>query len=154
MGPQFHYEVHQDRFARCAFEVADQRVEWFASSMSEDALGDLLKSFDALLCGFDAGSGTVFVDPPGYFEVALFLRPADTVRVVVSQHAHWPLRDQGEVIFDREARLRTLAGSVLATAQAVLKAEGDEGYLAKWRTPFPREALDRLKKTLESTRGE
>ncbi|NEX92891.1 hypothetical protein [Caulobacter sp. 17J65-9] len=155
MGAQFLFQPGDDSWATCSFEIGDARVEWFASRLSDDAFGDLISALAALLRGGAAETTTVFVDEPECLGVTLAVEPPATVRVTVTRFPDWPLtgRTRGEVIFDEVARLRTLAGSVVANAQSILATQGAAGYLARWGTPFPDASLAKLRAALDEPRG-
>lgn len=154
MGARFLFQVHDDRWATCSLEIGDSRVEWFASRLSDDVLGDLMSALAALLRGGATEATVVFVDEPGCLELALATQTAGAVRVSVSRFAGWPLtgRPAGEVIFDEVARLRTLAGSVVSSAQDLSATLGSAGYLARWGAPFPEAALASLQAALHEQR--
>ena len=118
--------------------------------MSDDVLGDLLTALAAALRA-GADSQTTFVDAPGCYVLTLTPQHAGRVSLRLMHFARWPAggAQEGDLIFDQSARLRTFAGSALSVAQAAFKTEGDANYLEKWGTPFPHEAVAKLKAALD-----
>lgn len=145
------YRLTGAGWAECEVEIQGRTATVSASYLS-DALESLLAAAAAVARG-DAEATAHFEEEPGEFRWRLHRVGEERlrVRILSLEEFHPTLPDEeGEVIFDAEARLRTFAGAVLSAAQRMLETHGMDGYRAEWGLhPFPLERMRALEAALE-----
>ena len=139
---EFSYRLTGTGWAEA--RIADESA-WatITASYLEDALGDLLEAVGVLLEGATAARCS-WEEEPGEFRW-LFDRDESLVRLRIlgfrDLYSQEP-DESGDLVFQTEQPLGTLAQSIADGAQAVLDEYGEEEYLNKWVDhPFPTEHL-------------
>lgn len=155
MGASVSFKLLGAGWAECHVELGGQSAAFFASYLSHP-LEDLLRAMIDLLRGVPE-SAVVLADEPGasMWHVRRLPEGRVTVRIVECDEWRGDRTVEGrEVLLDAECRLRTLAGSLLATAQEVYREHGKEGYRRDWgKCAFPMHELVELKRLLETGAG-
>lgn len=155
MPVSIEYKLTGAGWAQCRVQIGDAEARLTASYLS-DPLDNLLEAMRLLLSGVTEVH-TSFDEEPGEYRWVMRLAGPGRVSVAILWFDElWSDRpdEKGEAILTAECRLRTLAGAVLAAAQAVFREHGDEGYRTEWSgDPFPSERMDRVKNLLDFGAG-
>jgi hypothetical protein len=155
MSVSVSYRLTGSGWAECSIETPEGGAHVTASYLS-DALGDLLRAVVGILRGAPETTA-IFTEEPGEYLWVFRRAPPDRVLVRILWFDDWQTQrrdERGELIFEAQCRLRTLAGASLAAAQQVLGEHGEEGYEREWvNYPFPVELMRELKRLLDEGAG-
>ena len=153
MGVQLSYELVGAGWAKCTIRVDDATATVTASYLS-DALDDLASAVSATLRGHPHATAS-FTEEPGEYRWIFEPLPEGKVVVRILEFREmWGGRpdEEGEVIFQAQCRLRTLAGALLSELQKLERTYGLVGYRQKWvEHDFPIGRLDELRELLDDS---
>lgn len=151
MSVAVSYKLTGSGWAECVLTVDEQTITTTASYLSH-ALERLLQATIDIVKGHREARAS-FDEEPGEYRW-LFKRLNDqqvNIKILWFDELwnHKP-DEKGQLMFEANCRLRTLAGAILSASQKVLAEHGLTGYKDKWyEHEFPLTTQNELKRLLD-----